>query len=131
MPVAHTLTKAERLSLQRELDLLFNREKPAESFMAYPLRVVFVEQKPASGASVAILASAPKKKFKHAVDRNRLKRLIREACRLHKAALCAAMQQKDSGVLVGFLYVGDTLCTYDTMEAAMRKALNTLIHKMI
>jgi ribonuclease P protein component len=128
--IAHTLTKDERLSHQRELDLLFNRDAPPESFMAYPLRVVFVEQKPSSGASVAILASAPKKKFKHAVDRNRLKRLIRETYRLNKTALCDAMQEKDSGLLVGFLYVGDTICTYDTMEAAMQKALNTLIHKI-
>ncbi|GHT08712.1 ribonuclease P protein component [Bacteroidia bacterium] len=132
----HALTKEERLSNQRELDLLFDRSALSESFVAYPLRVVFIERRKdvahnaPTDAVVAILVSAPKKKFKHAVDRNRLKRLIRDTYRLNKTNLYEAVQKKDSSWLVGFLYVGDSLCTYSEMETAMQKALMTLIQKI-
>ncbi|GAP72078.1 ribonuclease P [Candidatus Symbiothrix dinenymphae] len=136
------LSKGERISGHRDVDGLFNRTETSESFIAYPLRVVFVARKctdvvphsPSSGggreeALVAILASVPKKKFKHAVDRNRLKRLIRETYRLNKTSLCEAVQKKGSGLLVGFLYIGNKLCTYSEMESAMQKALSTLVEQ--
>ena len=60
---------------------------------AFPLRVVYVNKERAQGeVPVQILISVPKKRFKHAVDRNRVKRQVREAYRLHKQVLYEALK---------------------------------------
>ncbi|MCC8146513.1 MAG: ribonuclease P protein component [Bacteroidales bacterium] len=123
----HTFKKGERLSSQKEIDLLFNE---GFSYMAYPLRIVFVGNKPFSDMPAAVLVSVPKKRFKHAVTRNRIKRLIREAYRLNKLSFLQFLEQKDKGALIAFIYVGKDVCSYKDMEGAMKKALNTLQDKL-
>ena len=122
-----TFKKEERISIQREIECLF---KQGDAFISYPLRVVYVTQKPLSGSTVAILVSVPKKKFKRAVKRNRMKRLIREAYRLNKTALIRHCQEKESGMLIAFLFIGNEMCQWKEMEAAMQKSLDTLKEKI-
>lgn len=122
-----TFPKEERIFLQKEIDLLFSE---GNSFMSYPLRVVYVEKKPESGASAAILLSVPKKKFKRAVKRNRIKRLIRESYRLNKIPFIESLVEKDKGLLIAFLFVGDGLPIYDEIEKSVKKALSLLIGRL-
>jgi ribonuclease P protein component len=122
----HTFNKTERISIQREIDCLFEQ---GDAFISYPLRVVYLKQKPFSGATVSILISVPKRKFKRAVKRNQMKRLIREAYRLNKTALIQYYQEKESGLLIAFLYIGNELCRWEEMEAAMQKAIGILTEK--
>ena len=118
-----TFKKSERISRKSEIDILFDR---GNAFISYPLRVVYVEQKPLSGAAIAVLVSVPKKKIKHAVQRNRIKRLIREAYRLNKAALIQHCTEKECGLLIAFLYTGNESCRWTEIDATMQKALNSL-----
>ena len=118
-----TLKKSERISRKREIDCLFER---GEVFISYPLRVVYVKQKPLSRAEVAVLVSVSKKKFKYAVKRNRMKRLIREAYRQNKNALIRHCREKENGLLIAFLYIGNEMCQWKEMEIAMQKSLDTL-----
>jgi ribonuclease P protein component len=118
-----TFTKAERLSLQREIDLLFDGGK---AFTAYPLRTLYVKQKPFSGVPVSLLISVPKKRFKRAVKRNRVKRLIRETYRLNKTSLWESLSASGQGLLVAFIYIGNEVCDFDVMERAMKKAITLL-----
>ena len=118
-----TFNKSERISLQREIDSLF---KQGKAFTSYPLRVVYLEQKPSSGATVSILVSVPKKKFKRAVKRNRMKRLIKEAYRLNKSSLIENYKEKESGLLIAFIFIGDELGGWKEIEAAMQKTLSLL-----
>ena len=122
-----TLKKNERVSGKKELDCLFEQ---GDAFISYPLRIVYVKQKPLSEPTVAILVSVPKKKFKRAVQRNRMKRLIREAYRLNKTALIRYCQEKESSLLIAFLYIGNEMCQWKEMEAAMQKSLDTLKEKI-
>lgn len=122
------LKKPERISFQREIDRLF---KHGDGFISYPLRVVFLVQKPVSGATVSVLISVSKKKIKHAVDRNRMKRLIREAYRLNKAALIQDCKEKETGLLIAFLFIGKELYPWKDMEETMRKVLNTVREKLL
>jgi len=121
------LKKRERVSFQREIDCLF---KQGSAFISYPLRVVALEQKPFSGAPVSVLISVPKRIFKRAVKRNRMKRLIREAYRQNKTSLIRHCQEKERGLLIAFLFMGNELCSWKEMEAAMVKALGILKDKM-
>jgi len=122
-----TFKKNERVSGKKEIDWLF---KQGDAFISYPLRIVYVKQKPLPEPTVAILVSVPKKKFKRAVQRNRMKRLIKEAYRLNKTALIRHCQEKESSLLIAFLYIGNELCQWKEMEAAMQKSLDTLKEKI-
>jgi ribonuclease P protein component len=119
-----TFKKKERLFRQKEMDLLFEK---GISFIVFPLRMVYLEQQPVSGAEAAILVSVPKKRFKHAVKRNRIKRLIREAYRLNKQTLLQNLREKEKGLLIGFLFVGNELPDWKTVEGAVVKELDLLI----
>ncbi|GHT16439.1 ribonuclease P protein component [Bacteroidia bacterium] len=124
----YTFKKEERISAQREIDLLFEK---GISFISYPLRVVYFQKKTFSGADASVLISVPKKKFKKAVYRNRLKRLIRESYRLNKMPLLNQLQEKDCGLLIAFLFVGKELSGFKEIETAVIKALASLKEKII
>ena len=121
-----TLKKPERISAQREIDRLFSH---GGTFVSYPLRIVYLKQMPFSGAKVSILISTPKKKFKHAVKRNLMKRLIREAYRLNKTSLIEYCQEKETGFIIAFIFIGNELCPWKEIEAAMQKAIHILKEK--
>jgi ribonuclease P protein component, eubacterial len=123
----YSFPKSERIFLQKEIDALFSE---GSSFSSYPLRVIYVEKQPASGSRAAVLISVPKKKIRKAVGRNRIKRLIRETYRLGKPSLLHSLEDKNKSLLIAFIYVGDGLTDYPTMEAAMAKALKTLTGKL-
>jgi ribonuclease P protein component len=123
----YTFKKEERIFIQKEIDLLFEK---GISFIVYPLRVVYVEKQPVSNVETAILVSVPKKKFKLAVKRNRIKRLIREAYRLNKQILRQKLQEKGKRLLVGFIFIGNKLSEWETIEPAVKKSLTTLAESM-
>ena len=122
-----TFKKEERVFLQKEIDLLF---REGVSFISYPLRVIYIEKKAPSEADASILISVSKRKFKQAVKRNRLKRLIRESYRLNKKPLCEFLEEKETGLLIAFLFVGKELNQYKAIETAVVKAINTLRERL-
>ena len=87
MTTAPTFKKEERIVSNLLIETLFEKGN-SQSLAAYPLRAVYLKTEHREGcAPVQLLISVPKKKFKHAVDRNRVKRQIREAYRKNKALL--------------------------------------------
>ena len=82
-PSRHTFRKAERLCSKKRIEELFSNGR---SLSAYPLRAIY-EVHDQDLAPVQVLISVSKRHFKYAVDRNRLKRCIREAYRLNKHIL--------------------------------------------
>ncbi|MBR5297796.1 MAG: ribonuclease P protein component [Parabacteroides sp.] len=122
----YTLSKEERLSWKRYIDLLFAK---GQSFVAFPLRVVYLPVKEDSLAPVSILISVPKKKFKRAVKRNLIKRQIREVYRVRKYTLIDPLVEKNRRMLVAFLYLDKEIRSFAEMEKAMNKALTTLANK--
>lgn len=122
-----SLTKEERISSKKGIDFLFGE---GVSFIAYPLRVIYVEREVDSETPVSILVSVPKKRFKRAVKRNRIKRLIRESYRLNKHDLISFLSEKDKSLQIAFLFVSDKLPEYKEVNLAMIKALNVLKEKL-
>lgn len=93
----YTFRKEERLCSRKHLDLLF---KNGSSFLLYPFRVsyLFIDQPADVPAQVVI--NVPKKRYKRAVDRNLLKRRIREAYRLNKENQLYLPLPTDKGLLL-------------------------------
>lgn len=81
-----TLRADERLKLRKQIETLFRK---GEAFSVFPIKVIYLLQRiPDDQASKALTGfSVPKRKIKHAVKRNRMRRILREAWRLNKAEL--------------------------------------------
>lgn len=116
----YTLCKSERLRGKLEFEKLMSSGK---SFIVYPLRVIWrLESRDADNPPVRVAVSVSKRRFKRAVKRNRVKRLVREAYRLHKYdfhAFVPAGQMLD----LLFIYVHDELPDYARIEKAIVHAI--------
>ena len=87
-----TFPKSERMVSLKLQDALFHADD-SQAAAAFPLRAVWRLHDATEGPSVQILISAPKKRLRHAVDRNRAKRQMREAWRLNNQQLKAAIPE--------------------------------------
>lgn len=114
------LCKAERLSSKKLIDKMF--AGGANSFSIFPLRVVYIPVEEQS-ATVSIMVSVSKRRFKRAVKRNRVKRQIREAYRIHKHPLIEQLDLQHRQLAVAFLYLSDRLTDSAIIEKRMQTAL--------
>ena len=94
--------------------------------MAYPVRVVWSATKVEKGPSLRVLMSVPKKKLKHAVDRNRVKRLLREAYRHHKHDLAAEVVAQSLQVQMAIVWIPNEVLDYPKVERKMQDALSKM-----
>lgn len=123
----YSFTKEERLSRKRSIDLLFEK---GQSFTAFPLRVVYLSLEESASVPVSILISVPKKRIRRAVGRNRVKRLVREAYRVHKYDLVDFLSEGKRRMLVAFLYIDGEIHPFSGVEKAMEKAIRILREKV-
>lgn len=126
MPKRFGFPKAERLKSHKAIDDLF---AAGGSVSVFPLRAVY-KFSAAEKRGLQVGVSAPKRHFKKAVDRNRLKRLMREAYRLQKEELALKTTEAGLSGRIFFLYTDRTIADFETVKAAMRKCLQRL-HKTI
>ena len=106
MTTAPTFKKEERIVSNLLIETLFEKGN-SQSLSAYPLRAVYLRTEHREGcAPVQLLISVPKKKFMHAVDRNRVKRQIREAYRKNKAILEGTVGEEQM-LLIAFIWLSD------------------------
>ena len=122
----YTLSKEERLSWKRYIDLLFAE---GQSFVAFPLRVIYLPLEEEMPARASFLVSVPKKKFNRAVKRNLIKRQVREAYRVRKYDLLDPLEAKGTRMLIAFLYIDKEVHPFSKMEKAMDKAIQLLSEK--
>ena len=123
-PARYTLKKSERLCSRILMDRLFQGD--SHSVSAYPLRAVFLPVSTAEQKGVSVLISVPKKRFHDAVDRNRVKRQLREAYRKHKHALIEQMYAREQGLLIAFIYVSPQIESTAYIEKRMTRLLEKI-----
>ena len=114
MDIGFGLKKAERLCGKKAIDALF-AGTDSKSLSAYPIRIVF---RPTEEAGIRILVSVSKKRFRHAVDRNRVKRQLREAYRQNKHIL-ASTEQSTPGMDIAFIWLTDKHQSSDLITRKM------------
>lgn len=116
--------REERLKSQKIIGSLF---KDGESFGQYPLRLIWKPLEDSSnGALVQFTVSVAKKKFPHAVDRNRLRRQVREAYRLQKHLLYDRLDPQKKGYAIMALYTAKEPLPYTEIFQSMERALRRL-----
>lgn len=100
---SYTFPKEEHLCRKKLIDELFSGR--GSSFGVYPLRLIWLQAEASGPTPPQVLISVSKRTFKQAVDRNYIKRLLREAYRLNKFRLLEAPGGHPVAVL-GILYTG-------------------------
>jgi ribonuclease P protein component len=98
-----------------------------ESFLCYPIKLVWKKQDSLPGQFPAQAGfSVPKRLFRHAVDRNRLKRLLRESYRLNKASLYEVLGHVNSSIALMLVYIAREELPYAKIESAITKAFSKI-----
>jgi ribonuclease P protein component len=95
-----TFSKKEKLTSKIVIDRIF---KEGASKFKYPFRILFLEDPQYQETFPQILISVSKRNFKRAVDRNRIKRLIREAYRLQKNELLELFPVKPAYIAILYM----------------------------
>jgi len=122
----YSFGKAEHLCLTKDIESLF--AEGIHSPSVYPLRAVYRRIKPGGKPAIKVLLSVPKRKLRRAVDRNRTKRLLREAYRHHKDLLPAILTP-DEGLHIAFLWFSDRTWPAAKVETQMVKLLQRIVEK--
>ncbi|MBF0597657.1 ribonuclease P protein component [Faecalibacter rhinopitheci] len=120
-----TFGKNEKLKSKKAIESLFSE---GQSYVSHPIRIVY-RIHPKRDYTIRIGESVAKKKFKHAVDRNLLKRRIKEAYRLNKALVNIS---EEISIDILFIYTSSKIKDYHTIDKMMKEILiklDTIINK--
>ena len=120
---ANTFSKQERLCGSKLIDRLFSEGN--RQISVFPIRLVWLLAHDIEG--VQILISAPKRNFHHAVDRNRIKRQIREFYRTKSAPLKEVVASKGKGMTLAFLFNDTHLWDTDKLVPRLQLAMDKLV----
>jgi ribonuclease P protein component len=123
MPKQYTLGKEERIKSRKTLDEIFQTGK---GFSILPFRVLYIKTE--EGLKFAVGASS--KNFKNATDRNRIKRIVREAYRLQKKGLKEKLLEKNTGLNIFFIYTAKEILPYKQVYDAVKKIIEKLFKQV-
>ena len=114
----------EKLKSKKTIDFLFSSGKTISKF---PL-LLFYQFEPTEGLpSCKMTVAVSKKKYKRAVDRNLIKRRIKESYRLQKYELIDRLEGHDLNLI--FVYTGKEILSFDKIFSAIKKLIKNLIEK--
>lgn len=136
----HSLGKEERISSMKLIERLFQGGH-SRSMTFFPLRLVYMKYEREGACPPAqLLVSVPKRCFKRAVKRNRVKRQVREAYRLHKHILWDAIGENSRATAEGgenrnamalaFIWLDDNLRDSSEVERRVKTLLERLAEKV-
>jgi ribonuclease P protein component len=116
-------SRSEKLKSRKLLDKLFLEGK---SLNAFPLKLIYLCQEKSPELSIVAGVGVSSRNFKKAVDRNRIKRLLRESYRLQKNLLAGLVKTEKTWQLF-FMYTGKELPELTVIHAKMQ----LLMHKLV
>lgn len=130
---AFAFSKNERVCRKKNVETLF-KGKESRSLVAFPLRAVFVTEDTECKEDcpqAQVLVSVSKRRLRHAVDRNRAKRLIRETYRKARHILIDGnVLAEKQRITIAFLWIDSHLYDYNHVEKAMFNILHRIREKM-
>ena len=115
-------SKSEKLCSHSVISKLLEE---GNSFFCYPFTVIWMPENKSSRFPVQLAISVPRKSFKKAVHRNKIKRLVREAWRKNKHDLYSILEQQNYQLVIMLIYNGKDIPAYEKLV----KAINTMISK--
>ncbi|MBD5226004.1 MAG: ribonuclease P protein component [Bacteroidales bacterium] len=129
------LGKSHKLCSATAIERLFDGRGSSSSMLAYPIRAVWAEGESVQGSHaterVKFMISVPKKRVRHAVDRVKMRRRVREAYRLARPRLVPPLSSDAATPVVhlAFLYVGNGIEPYERVRKAMERILRKMFQE--
>jgi ribonuclease P protein component len=123
MTATYSFNKKEKLKSRKLLDQLFTKGR---SVSVFPVKVFYLLQTDEATESIRAGVGVSAKNFSKAVDRNRIKRLLREAYRLNKSSLHNSASANQKKLAAFFLYVGKEMPDFTSLNQTMQAALSKL-----
>lgn len=120
----NTFGREEKLKKKNLITELFASGK---SVSAFPLKMIYLEYDHDSSFKIQASVSVSKRNFKNAVDRNRIKRLMRESYRKNKYLIYSDEDTKKH--LIMFIYQAKSEVTYEQMEKKMNQVIIKFLQK--
>jgi ribonuclease P protein component len=117
-----TFKKSEKLKNQKEISLLFEKGR---SFIVYPIRITWLMHDGEGTPLIRAAFGVSRKYFRNAVDRNSLKRKMREIYRMNKSLLYSFTGNRS--LLVMLYYVGHKKLPYPAIEKALLSAFDIIV----
>ena len=119
--------KEERLCSVKQIEQLYSQ---GSSFSFYPFRLIY-SIVPEQDSPATIVISIPKRKFKKAVDRNTIKRRVKEVYRHSKADfLYPQLLEKNIKIQLLLIYIGNEINTSINIRKKLNLALERLVNKL-
>lgn len=125
--MAQTFKKYERLRSAKRIEMVV---KQGYCLFVYPFRIVFLPASLSADTPAQVAFTVPKRIFRHAVDRNKIKRLTREAYRLQKNEFYQALNQHTIALHILFIYTGKQVEPAAFIFNRMQKALERIIKQV-
>ncbi|MEI6124659.1 MAG: ribonuclease P protein component [Bacteroidota bacterium] len=119
--------KEERLCSKKGISHLFTN---GITFLNHPFTIKWIETASPQLYPVQLLAVVPKRNFKKAVDRNKIKRLIKEAYRNQKESLFTALNNKNKNLALMLIFSGKKMTTYKETEIKINVILQQLVQSV-
>jgi len=116
-------SKQEHLCSKTQITDLFGK---GDSLISYPIRVVWNVVPSGKGCPINVVLSVSKKKLKHAVDRNRVKRLLHESYRLNNKSLQQLAISKGISINIAFVWLSLEESSFLQIEKKMKNAFSKI-----
>ena len=120
MTATYSFNKNEKLKSRKLLDQLFTKGRAVSVF---PVKVFYALLTEDENENIQVGVGVSAKNFSKAVDRNRIKRLLRECYRLNKSSLHNSVSTNQKKVAAFFLYVGKEIPDFASLNETMQAAL--------
>ncbi|TSJ46490.1 ribonuclease P protein component [Fluviicola chungangensis] len=119
--------KAYKLCSRKTIDRLF---KEGKQLRAFPLTVYYLETEFVEKVPFQVVLSAPKRLYKHAHDRNYVKRLMKEVLRREKQPLEDLLNESGKQLALFIIYANKEILTYPELEKCVRKLVVKLLTEL-
>lgn len=125
--MSNSLGRAYSIKSKKSIDNLFDQ---GTRMNVYPFTIWYTEFRDPQSPSFQFVVSAPKKRFKTAVKRNRIKRLCKESIRLNKLSFEQQLKQKDCQIQLFLVYIGDPDPSLNQIEKKTLQLFNKIIQQL-
>lgn len=122
-----TFRDTERLKKKKLIDQLFAN---GMSFYSHPFKVIWLVTEVEQPSPAQVLISVSRRMMKRAVDRNRVKRQIRELYRHEKAMVYQYLEEKHKYALIGIIFAGNELLPFPNAQEKINQLMVRLLKEM-